>query len=584
VAKLKKENLIEGWKIIVKYLRPHREAVFTLIGLSVVSAALNASIPYLAGKVIDDIIKFNPGIYQILVIWFLVRMVENIIDWQMDLRNAKLGSKLEGFYIVDSYQHLLKLPLSFHKTQRIGDVANRISRAAGWLHNLSDRIVIGLAPQFLSIIFALIFTLYTNVFLSLILIGGSAIYVLILLKIAPESARKSKIMHRAFNRAYGDAYDSVLNVQSVKQAVAEEYERKKLLSSFVNRAYKWWLDYIRTWSSLNVWQKMLVATTQFLIFAVSVVLIRENHLTVGQLIMFNGYAALFFGPFVYLGQNWQTIQNGVTAIEYAEKILNIPAEKYSPKNAAVLENITGGVEFQSIGFWYLKKQGEILKNISFGVLPGEKIALVGESGVGKSTLVDLISYYYKPSSGKILIDGHNIKNLDLKFLRSQIAVVPQEIMLFNDTVKNNIKYGSFGASDEEILRAASLAHADEFINNFPKKYEQVVGERGIKLSMGQKQRVALARAFLRNPKILILDEPTSALDAKSEKFIQESLSELMKGRTTFIIAHRLSTVREVDKIFVLHEGEIKESGTHDELINKKSGFYRRLYELQMGFD
>ena len=209
---------------------------------------------------------------------------------------------------------------------------------------------------------------------------------------------------------------------------------------------------------------------------------------------------------------------------------------------------------------------------------------MGESGVGKSTLVDLISYYYKPSSGKILIDGHNIKNLDLKFLRSQIAVVPQEIMLFNDTVKNNIKYGSFGASDEEILRAASLAHADEFINNFPKKYEQVVGERGIKLSMGQKQRVALARAFLRNPKILILDEPTSALDAKSEKFIQESLSELMKGRTTFIIAHRLSTVREVDKIFVLHEGEIKESGTHDELINKKSGFYRRLYELQMGFD
>ncbi len=584
MAKLKKENLIEGWKIIVKYLRPHREAVFTLIGLSVVSAALNASVPYLAGKVIDGIIKFNPGVYQILVIWFLIRITGNIIDWQIDLRNAKLGSRLEGFYIVDSYQHLLKLPLSFHKTQRIGDVANRISRAAGWLHNLSDRIVIGLAPQFLSIIFALIFTLYTNVFLSLILIGGSAIYVLILLKIAPESARKSKIMHRAFNRAYGDAYDAVLNVQSVKQAVAEDYERKKLLGSFVNRAYKWWLDYIRTWSSLNVWQKTLVAATQFLIFAVSVVLIKENHLTVGQLIMFNGYAALFFGPFVYLGQNWQTIQNGVTAIEYAEKILNIPAEKYSSKDNVVLENIAGEVEFQSVGFWYSKKQGEILKNISFKVLPGEKVALVGESGVGKSTLVDLISYYYKLSSGKILIDGQNIKNLDLKFLRSRIAMVPQEIMLFNDTVKNNIKYGSFGASDAEIERAATLAHADEFIDNFPKKYEQVVGERGIKLSMGQKQRVALARAFLRNPKILILDEPTSALDAKSEKFIQESLSELMKSRTTFIIAHRLSTVREVDKIFVLHEGKIEESGTHDELINKKDGFYRRLYELQVGFD
>ena len=223
-----------------------------------------------------------------------------------------------------------------------------------------------------------------------------------------------------------------------------------------------------------------------------------------------------------------------------------------------------------------------MNGISFKTEPGEKIALVGESGVGKSTLIDLISGYWRPQSGNIFIDGHNLKNLDLKFLRSNVAIVPQDIILFNDTVKNNIKYGSFGASEEAVVEAAGFAHADEFISNFSKKYEQLVGERGVKLSMGQKQRIALARAFLRNPRILILDEPTSALDSKSEKYIQESLKELMENRTTFIIAHRLSTVRKADKIIVLEKGMIAESGSHEELMEIPGGIYRNLYELQVG--
>jgi subfamily B ATP-binding cassette protein MsbA len=196
--------------------------------------------------------------------------------------------------------------------------------------------------------------------------------------------------------------------------------------------------------------------------------------------------------------------------------------------------------------------------------------------------VDLISGYYRPTKGRIMVDGHAVQRLDLKFLRSQIAVVPQELLLFNDTIKANIRYGSFGASDGAIHTAAKKAHADEFIQLFAKKYNQLVGERGIKLSVGQKQRIAIARAILRNPRILTLDEPTSALDAKSEAVIAESLGELMAGRTTFIIAHRLSTVRRADMILVLDKGRIVERGRHEELIQIPNGVYRKLYELQIG--
>jgi ABC-type multidrug transport system fused ATPase/permease subunit len=269
-------------------------------------------------------------------------------------------------------------------------------------------------------------------------------------------------------------------------------------------------------------------------------------------------------------------------LERAEKTLSLPKEIYSPENAVVLPAIKGEVEFKDVYFAY-KKGKPVLEGVNFKVKVGEVIALVGESGMGKSTLVDLISAYYFPTKGKVLIDGHNSRNFDLKFLRSQIAVVPQEVVLFNDTIEANIKYGSFGASLSRIKEAAAKANALEFIEKFSKKWKQIVGERGIKLSVGQKQRVAIARAILRNPKILILDEPTSALDAKAERAIAESLEELMKGKTTFIIAHRLSTVRKANRIFVLKNGRIAEEGRHDELIKKPKGIYRELYRLQTYF-
>jgi len=275
------------------------------------------------------------------------------------------------------------------------------------------------------------------------------------------------------------------------------------------------------------------------------------------------------------------VQNGLISIERAEKILKTPPEVYVPENAVVLSDIKGEVEFKNVYFSY-KRGKQVLENINFKVKPGEIIALVGESGVGKSTLIDLISGYYFTTSGNVYIDNHNVKNFDLNFLRSKIAVVPQEVVLFNDTIEKNIKYGNFGASIKAVKKAAEMSHCLEFIEKFSKKWNQIVGERGVKLSVGQKQRVAIGRAILRKPRILILDEPTSALDAKSENIIAESLEELMKDRTTFIIAHRLSTVRKADRILVLDKGKIAEEGRHEELIKIKNGIYQNLYKLQIG--
>lgn len=591
MATIKKENLIEGWHIVMKYLKPYRAELMILMLLSVLSAILGAMVPYLAGKIVDYIVSprfFDvlyighiSSVFFVLGIWLFVRAVNDIVDWSLGQRTPMLSVRMEAEYIASAYAKLIELPLSFHKTHKMGEVSNRISRGASWLDNLVN-VLIRLAPQFLSIIFALAFSLYIQAWLALILFIGVVLYLIILIPLLPKIAAASHRTHSLYSDAYGDSYDVVLNVSAVKQATAEQYESRKLYKNFVLKAYRSWTKMRGLWGIISISQRLLITLVQFFVFVVGIQFIMQGKITIGELLMFNGYAAMFFGPFVQLGYNWETIQNGIITLQRAEKILTNPPEMYVPKNAIIADEIHGDIVFDDVYFSYTKKQREALRGISFHVKSGETVALVGESGVGKSTLIDLLSHYYKPTSGNIHIDGHNIEHYDLKFLRSQIAVVPQEIILFNDSIRQNICYGAFDAPEEAIVEAAREARADEFIESFPKKYKQMVGERGVKLSMGQKQRIAIARAILRNPKILILDEPTSALDAKSEQYIQDSFSKLMKGRTTFIIAHRLSTVRNVDKIFVLEKGRIVESGNHEELVKKEGGIYQKLYSLQIG--
>ena len=593
-----KEKFYAGLKIVIRQLAVYKKELIILSFLGTASATANAAVPFLAGRLFDAILSpskifsgfsFEMPFWLFLVIlWLAVRLITDITDWIISKKGVQLEEYTHSDYVLNGFNILLELPMSFHKDKKLGEITDRIDRAANWISRIANDVIVGISPQILSVFIVLIIAFFINYILTFVLLVAIIIYVAILIRIAPPLARLQRKSNRMYNKAYGSAYDSIFNVIQVKQAVAEKYEKRKIFKNFRLKAARLWTEMMHVWQGLNLYQRLIITSTQLIIFIASFYFIQEGRMTIGELVMFNGYASMLFGPFIRLGNNYNVVQNGLIAIERAERILQHSKEIYLPENAVVLPAIKGEVEFKDVTFAYSsarltgKKSKPVLEGIDFKVKAGEVIALVGESGMGKSTLVDLISAYYFPIKGKVLIDGHDTRNFDLKFLRSQIAVVPQEVVLFNDTIEINIKYGSFGASLNKVKEAAQKADALEFIEKFPKQWKQVVGERGIKLSVGQKQRVAIARAILRNPKILILDEPTSALDAKAERAIAESLEELMKGKTTFIIAHRLSTVRKADRIFVLENGKIAEEGRHEELLKKPNGIYRNLYELQIG--
>lgn len=589
---IQKINLRRGTAILVKYLEPFRSQLAVIVTFSFFAAGANAMTPLLAGRIFDALIQNDavslprfgvvPAALAFIAVWFIVRALGDFAEWQKSFRQERLSALVESSYLVHAFSQIIQFPLSFHKRYRIGEIINRIQRGANHLETISQRVLIDLLPDFLSIILAFGIVFFIQPKLAAVLLAAIAVYIFLLFRTAPGLSTLSYKMHKAYAEAYGYSSDLLLNAHAVKQATAEAHERRQLYRFFQLKAARLWTEYMRIWQELSFFQRAIVTLTQLGIFIYSFYLVRAGSLTPGELVAFNGYTAMAFGPFAILARNWDTVQNGFAAIDRAEKIIELEPEDYAPSGAVIPRGFYGAVEFRNVSFAYGKRHKIVLEDVSFQAPAGTSAALVGESGVGKSTLLDLVSGYFRPRRGKILVDGHDVSRLDLKFLRSQIAVVPQELLLFNDTVKNNIRYGSFGASDGKVIAAAKKAHAHDFIQNFPRKYNQLVGERGIKLSVGQKQRIAIARAILRNPRILILDEPTSALDAKSESLIAVSLAELMAGRTTFIIAHRLSTVRRADLILVLDKGRIVERGRHEELLQIPGGVYRKLYELQIG--
>ncbi|MEN9913011.1 MAG: hypothetical protein RLY66_419 [Candidatus Parcubacteria bacterium] len=588
IEKITKENLYTGFKVLVKYLSQYKKTIVMLSVIGVLSAIGNGIVPYIAGKFFDAILtpsSFNllgyilPLYVVLLILWAVVQFVTYIMDWRINITSEYLSNTIWLDYLSKGFGYLLNLPISFHKQNKMGEITNKINQAAGSLETIAGRIVIDLAPQILSIIIALMVAFYLKPILASFLLLSVIVYVFVLLhKVKPLSAVQ-KAYYDKFGYIWGESYDVITNTLAIKQATAERYEQDKM-DRTMKSAVPLWMQLTKIWGALSLYQRLTILVTQILIFCISVIYIHQGTMTIGELLAFNAYAAMIFGPFVTITRQWQTIQNGIINIQETEKILQTEPEAYSPTDSKPF-TLKGDIDFKDVSFSY--DEGKpVLSDISFSIKAGQIIALVGESGVGKSTLIDLVSGYNFSTKGEVAIDGVPMHKIDLRSLRSQIGVVPQEVVLFNDSIKTNIKYGNFSATDAEIEAASLKAHALDFINKFPEKWAQVVGERGVKLSVGQKQRVAIARAILRNPKILILDEPTSALDAGSERIITQSLDELMKGKTTFIIAHRLSTVRRADKILVFKEGKIIESGTHSELLAIEGGEYRRLHELQIG--
>lgn len=587
-----KKNIKKGIKAIWRHIQPFKGTLSLLFILGVISAVSNGFVPYLTGRFFDALIGFSEnktelvdGSIQLwvilLTVWAIIQLVANNIDWIMDRVKRRMETDLTFNIQTDGFVHLFLLPLNYHKNAHTNADMQKISMAS-WRVSMIVGMITNLAPQFLSIIIGISLAASINMMMAGILLIGVILYVALLIKILIPIAEIDSVAHKSWNEGWDDAAASVQQVESVKQATGEHYETEKVKSNLLIKTRNLWMKLERHWSNVSFFQRTIVFVTQLSIFILSVGLISKGSISVGQLVALNGYSLMFFGPFVSLGYNWQIIQNGITTAGNVEKIFEEKEEIYKPSNSYENIKIEGNVKFENVYFKYSTDQPEILHGIDFEVKKGSVVALVGESGVGKSTSVHLISGYYFPTKGNVFIDNYDTRKIDLITLRKNMAVVPQEVALFNDTIMNNIRYGSFDISDEEVKRVAKDAHIDDFVQTLPEGYGTIVGERGIKLSVGQKQRIAIARAMLRNPTILILDEPTSALDAQTEKIVTESLERLMKGRTTFIIAHRLSTVRKADMILVFQKGSIVEKGQHHELIKIKDGVYKRLYDYQIG--
>ena len=577
-----KKNMesLQEFKIIWEYLRKYKKEVQKLAVLTMIGAALAAVIPYIYGRLVDivslEFFSWN-FVLALFGIWFLTGLISAFLDKITLQKRNSLGIDVSNDLVCQSASHIIALPLKFHKEQKIGEIFSRIDRAYLYISRIIEDIIFLIFPQFFTVVMgiSILFLVEWRLALSAaILFLG---YILITFYKTAPIVEGQKEINKAFENAYGNLYDSFLNIQAIKSCAGEDFEDRKIQKNFKENVGNIYKKFMGLWASLTFWQELFFKVGFLTIFGFAILLLRQDLISSGQIIMFLGYLNLMRFPLKDLARRWKVFKTGMPAIKMVRNLLRIRQENYNPKGK-ILEKIKGRVEFKNVGFGYKKNQ-LILTNINFIAEPGQKIAVVGGSGEGKTTLVDLISLYFIPTKGKILFDGIDIKKLNLQFLRKIIAYVPQEIILFNDTIKNNIRYGKPGATDQEIKQAAKAAYASRFIENLPKKYDQLVGERGVKLSGGQKQRLAIARALIRDPKILILDEATSSLDVESEKLVQNALEKLIKERTTFIIAHRLSTVRSADKILVLEKGKIVEQGTHQELIKNK-GAYFKFYSLQ----
>ncbi|MDD3072374.1 MAG: ABC transporter ATP-binding protein [Candidatus Paceibacterota bacterium] len=572
-------EFLKDLEIIWDYLKNYKKRVFFLALLAVFFAVFEGLVPYIYGKMVDMVLLDSPFflILFLVGIWALTSILSELSKRIVSLRGSYLSVEAMGDFVFKIFSSLIYLPLSFHKEKNTGDIVSRITRAGDALQFIMGDTIFWIIPRFLTVIIGLAILFFINWQLSL---GALLIFILsgtISILRTPLLIENQKSFNKKIDVAAGILNDSFINIQTIKSSGAEYFQKekiKKIYEEEINPSYK---KVVLSWENTEFLQELFFSLGFMGIFAYAVFLTGKGDISQGTLVMFLGYLNLIRMPLKFLLWQWLSLQKSLARIKRAREFFKIAPEKYN-KRGKLIKELKGKVEYKNVFFSYSERKN-VLKNISFSTLPGQKVALVGGSGEGKTTMVDLLSLYFVPKKGKILIDGIDTKHLNLNFLRKIIAYVPQDIVLFNDSIKNNILYGNPEATKEELLRAARAANISHFIETLPRKYNTIVGERGIKLSTGQKQRLAIARAIIRNPKILILDEATSSLDVKSEKLIQEALENLIKNKTTFIIAHRLSTVRKADKILVIEKGEIVEEGTHDELIKRK-GMYYNLYQLQ----
>ncbi|WP_395045890.1 ABC transporter ATP-binding protein [Flavobacterium sp.] len=569
-------------KLIFKYAGNHKwkfyVGLFFLFLTSITALAfpkfLGMLVDCVANKDIDKANKIALGLFGILVLqsgfsFFRLSLFINFTE--NTLANLRFAL----------YKNLIKLPMSFYAQKRVGELNSRLSADISQLQDTLTSTIAEFLRQFILIIGGFI-----------ILATISPKLTLMMMSIVPVVAVAAVIFGR-FIRKYGKkTQDKIAESQVV---VEETLQGITNVKAFANE----WYEIDRYKNKINEIVKIAIKGGQYRGFFASFIIIclfgavvsvvwygvtltiSGEMKNVGQLISFVLYSAFIGASFGGIAELYSQLQKAIGSTERIFELLEETPEKISGIQSSIKEKIKGEVTFQNVAFTYpSRKEIQVLKDVSFKASFGQKIAIVGPSGAGKSTISSLLLRFYDIESGTILIDDKNIYDYDLENLRGNMSIVPQDVILFGGSIRENIAYGKPDATEEEIMIAAKQANALNFVNGFPEKFETIVGERGIKLSGGQRQRIAIARALLKNPSILILDEATSSLDSESEKLVQEALETLMEGRTSIIIAHRLSTIRNADAILVLDNGIIAEQGTHKELIEIENGIYKNLSNLQ----
>ena len=565
---------------ILKFARPYTKSItFAFIGL-LLTSMISLLLPLIVRNMINAVVILKNvdllnNLTRDLVIIILFQAVFAVTH---NYILGFVGHRITADFRIELFSHIQSLSLRFFHGRRVGEILSRMSNDITVIQNALVSIPVAVLRQTITLVRALAIIFYLNWKLTGLILLVLPPLMLFARIFGKRLRNLSEKVQDKIAQALVVLEEVASSIKIVKSYTREPYEIKRFESEIEN-AFENAIGKVRISSFFGPFILCLTFLVSALLIWYGGQQVMQGTTTPGELAAFFLYALIMAGPIGTFIRIYTQLQETLGAIRRVYEILDIKPMVKNPEKPVKLTSLKGHIHFDKVIFGY-EDDTPVLNEVSFDVHPGKTVALVGPSGAGKSTTVQLLLRFFDPQAGAIYLDGHNLKSLELESYLSQIALVPQETLLFGGTIRENILYGKLDATETETIEASKSANAHEFIADLPNGYDTLVGEKGVKLSGGERQRIAIARALLKNPKILVLDEATSALDNQSEMLIQEALEKLMVGRTTFIIAHRLSTVHNADKIIVLDKGKVMESGNHEVLMENESLYYH-LYTMKL---
>ncbi|HXG15462.1 MAG TPA: ABC transporter ATP-binding protein [Calidithermus sp.] len=572
---------LAAYRRLVPYVRPHLPALVVGAGLALVVAAMEGAIAWLVKPAMDEIfIRKDARMLTLVPLALLgAYLVKGAARYGQSALMAAVGERVVARLRRDLYRHLQDMPLSFFTARHSGDLMARLLTDVTRLSRVSSSVLVMGVRQVGTVVALLAVMLAREWVLALCALVAFPVIALILRRIGRRLYRLNRRAQERVAELAVLLHEAFAGTKIVKAFGRERHERERF-EALNDRLLRLSVQNVRADEITEPLMEFAGALGIALALLYGGWRVIEGAMTPGTFFSFTAAVILLYGPVRRLARALNTVQQTTASVERVFELLDQPPALVDRPGAVTLTGFAEAIVFDGVGFRYPGADEDVLTDITLTIRKGEVVAFVGLSGAGKSTLMDLVPRFHDVTAGRLLVDGHDVRDLTQASLRAQIGLVTQETFLFNDTIRYNIAYGRPEASFEEVVRAARQAHAHDFILACPRGYDTLVGERGVRLSGGQRQRLAIARAFLKNPPILILDEATSDLDAESEFMVQQALADLMKGRTVLVIAHRLATIRNADRIVVIHQGRVAEVGRHEELL-ARDGLYRRLYALQV---